>query len=177
MKIKLIVLGILVFSMTSHAQSTVKWYDIEEAFALVKTEPRKIIIDVYTDWCTWCKVMDRNVYENQIIAEYLNLNYYPVKFNAEQKEDVVVNGTTYKFVPSGSRGYHELAAALLNGKMGYPSTVFLDEITQMIQPIQGYIQPPQFDAIIKFIGEDHYKTKTWEEFQASYESPVAEIQE
>ena len=134
--------------MVGHTQTTVKWYTIQEAFTLTKTEPKKIIIDVYTDWCSWCKVMDKNTYENQIIAAYLNDKFYPVKFNAEQKEDVVVNGTTYKFVASGSRGYHELAAALLNGQLGYPSTVFLDEETRMIQPVQGYLQPRQFDEII-----------------------------
>ena len=117
----IILLGILILSATGFGQSQVQWYTIEEAFALTKTEPRKIVIDVYTDWCTWCKVMDKNTYENQIIADYLNHKFYAVKFNAEQQEDVFINGTTYKFVASGSRGYHELAAALLNGNMGYPT--------------------------------------------------------
>ena len=166
-----------ILSLVSYAQTTVKWLTIEEAFALSKTEPRKIIIDVYTDWCSWCKVMDNSTYTNQIIAEYLNNKFYPVKFNAEQKEDIVINGTTYKFVASGSRGYHELAAALLRGQLGYPSTVFLDETTRMIQPVQGYLKPRQFDEIIKFIGEDHFKMKSWEEFRSSYHSPIAELQE
>ncbi|MBN2481881.1 MAG: DUF255 domain-containing protein [Bacteroidales bacterium] len=177
MKLQLTILGMVALAMTVHAQSTVKWYTIEEAFALSRTEPRKIVIDVYTDWCSWCKVMDQNTYSNRIIAEYLNSKFYPVKFNAEQKEDVVVNGTTYKFVANGSRGYHELAAVLLNGQLGYPSTVFLDEQTRMIQPVQGYLQPQQFDEIIRFIGEDHFRTLTWEEFQVTYVSPIAEIQQ
>ena len=164
-------------SVVSYTQTTIKWYTIEEAFELTRNEPRKIIIDVYTDWCSWCKVMDKSTYSNEIIAEYLNNKFYPVKFNAEQKEDVVINGTTYKFISSGSRGYHELAAALLNGKLGYPSTVFLDEMSRMIQPIQGYLKPRQFDEIIKFIGEDHFRTQTWEEFQADYNSPVAGLQD
>jgi uncharacterized protein YyaL (SSP411 family) len=162
------------FIGAANAQTPVKWYTIEEAFAMTKKEPRKIMIDVYTDWCSWCKVMDSKTFSNKVIADYLNKNFYPVKFNAEQKADVALNGKTYKFVASGSRGYHELAAELLNNQLGYPSVVFLDEKTKMIQPVQGYIQARQFDGIIKFIGGDDYKTKKWEDFQTSYISPVKE---
>lgn len=174
MKALLISLISIFIAVTTNAQSTVKWYTVEEAFALTKKEPRKIMIDVYTDWCSWCKVMDSKTFSNQVIADYLNKNFYPVKFNAEQKANIDLNGKTYKFVDSGSRGYHELAAELLNGNLGYPSTVFLDEQTKMIQPVQGYIKAKEFDGIVKFIGSNDYKTKKWEDFQAAYVSPVQE---
>jgi thioredoxin-related protein len=164
---------ILVLASVTHAQS-VKWYTIEEAMELTKKEPRKMMIDVYTTWCKWCKVMDTATFNNPYIAVYLNEKYYPVKFNAEQKADVTLDGKTYKFVPGGGRGYHELAVALLNGNLGYPSVVFLDEKANMIQPFQGYIQARQFDQIIKFIGGDLFKTQKWEEFLATYVSPVKE---
>ncbi len=164
---------IIAMASLTYAQS-VKWYSIEEAMELTKKEPRKILIDVYTTWCKWCKVMDTSTFNNPFIAGYLNEKYYPVKFNAEQKGDVTLDGKTYKFVPGGGRGYHELAATLLNGNLGYPSVVFLDEKANMIQPLQGYIQAKQFDQIIKFIGGDHYKSEKWEDFLASYVSPVKE---
>lgn len=164
---------ILALASATFAQS-VKWYTIEQAMEMTKKEPRKIMIDVYTTWCKWCKVMDTATFNNPYIAVYLNEKYYPVKFNAEQKADVTLDGKTYKFVPGGGRGYHELAAALLNGNLGYPSVVFLDEKAGMIQPFQGYIQARQFDQIIKFIGGDHYKNQKWEDFQATYVSPVKE---
>ncbi|HJX72345.1 MAG TPA: DUF255 domain-containing protein [Bacteroidales bacterium] len=150
----------------------VKWYSIEQAIELNKLKPRKLVVDVYTDWCGWCKVMDKNTFNNDTIAEYLNKKYYPVKLNAEQKENITIGDYTYKFVAQGSRGYHELAAALLNGNMGYPSVVFLDEQIRIIQPFQGYIRARQFDEIARFIGEDHYKTKTWEDFIKTYQSPI-----
>jgi len=175
MRTLLVITCFFLFSLSAFAQSEIRWYSIEEAFKLAGTEPRKIIIDVYTDWCGWCKVMDEKTYSNQVIAEYVNSRYYAVRFNAEQKEDVVLGGTTYKYVPNGTKGYNQLAAALLNGQLGYPSTVFLDEELKMIQPVQGYLEPKQFDEIIRFIGENHYKTTTWEKFSASYESPIAEI--
>lgn len=174
MRTILITMASIVLFASAHAQTTVKWYTIEEAYAMTKKAPRKIMVDVYTDWCSWCKVMDSKTFSNQVIADYLNKNFYPVKFNAEQKEPIALNGKTYKFIESGSRGYHELAAELLNGKMGYPSTVFLDEKTNIIQPVQGYIKAKEFDGIVKFIGGNDYKTKKWEDFQAGYVSPVKE---
>lgn len=170
-----ILISVLLFTAAIvSGQSPVKWYGIEEAFSLTKKEPRKIMIDVYTDWCSWCKVMDNKTFSNPLIADYLNKNYYPVKFNAEQKGNILLDGKTYKFVANGSRGYHELAYELLNGRLGYPSVVFLDEKANMIQPLQGYVQAKQFDGIIRFIGGDYYKTKTWEDFQAEFASQIEE---
>lgn len=161
-----------IISIHAFSQTTVKWHSIEEAFELTRENPRKIMIDVYTDWCSWCKVMDSKTFSNEVIADYINNNFYAVKFNAEQKEDVVLNGKSYKYVASGKRGYNELAAQLLNGQLGYPSIVFLDEKTNMIQPIQGYYEAKPFDQIMRFIGDDAYKTTKWEEFQANYVSPI-----
>jgi thioredoxin-related protein len=173
MKKLIVSLVILTIASTSYGQS-VKWYTIEEAMAKIKKEPRKIVIDVYTTWCKWCKVMDTTTFKNPFITSYLNEKYYPVKFNAEQQADVTLDGKTYKFVSGGGRGYHELAATLLNGNLGYPSIVFLDEKGNMITPLQGYYQPKPFDQIIKFIGGDHYKTQKWEDFLTSYISPIKE---
>jgi thioredoxin-related protein len=174
MKKWFLMIWVLAFSPVVYGQALVKWYTIEEAFDLTKKQPRKIVIDVYTDWCSWCKVMDSKTFSNAVIAAYMNQKFYPVKFNAEQKTEVVLNGKTYKYLANGARGYHEFAAELLNGQMGYPSVVFLDEQTNMIQPLQGYLKARQFDAILKFIGEDIYKNKKWDEFQSGYVSPIPE---
>lgn len=169
---KLILASVFIFLYLECFPQIVKWYTIEKALELTKKEPRKILIDVYTDWCGWCKVMDKNTYNNKIIAEYINKTYYSVKLNAEQKEDIIIGNKTYKYIPQKPRGYHELAAVFLDGKMGYPSVVFLDEKARRLQSIQGYIRANQFDRIVKFIGEDHFKTKTWEEFLANYKSQI-----
>src|SRR5688572_33238081 len=98
-------------------EGTVKWITFEEAIKKSKTEKRAIFVDVYTDWCGWCKVMDKNTFSDPQVAKILNDKFYAVKFDAEQREDVVFNGHTFKFVPSGNKGYHELAAALLNNQL------------------------------------------------------------
>lgn len=155
-------------------ESPVKWMTFEQAVERSKTEKRKIFIDVYTDWCGWCKVMDKNTFSEAEVAKILNENFYPVKFDAEQREDVVFNGTTFKFVPSGNKGYHQLAAALLNNQLSYPTVVFLDEEFRMIQPLAGYQKAPEFHRVIQFIGQDHYKKMKWNEWQSVYKSPYTE---
>ncbi len=174
--------GVLIFlaslSIAGQAQepsaSPVKWMSFEEAIARSKTEKRKIFIDVYTDWCGWCKVMDKNTFSEASVAKILNEKFYPVKFDAEQTNDVVFDGRTFKFIPSGNKGVHELAAALLNNQLSYPTVVFLDEEFKMIQPLPGYQKAPEFHRIISFIGEDHFRKMKWSEYQSIYKSPYPE---
>jgi thioredoxin-related protein len=167
----------MITSMTLIGQSgateegPVKWITFEEAMEKSKKDKRPIFIDVYTDWCGWCKVMDKNTFSDPKVAQLLNEKFYAVKFNGEQKEDVVFNGTTFKFVASGRNGYHQLAAALLNNQLSYPTVVFLDEEFKMIQPLPGYRQAPEFHKIAQYIGEGHYKSVKWEDWQTKYKSP------
>lgn len=145
-------------------KSGVNWLTFEEAISLHEQNPKKLLIDLYTDWCGWCKVMDRETYSKTEIANYINQNFYPVKFNAEQKQSVEFNGHTFEYIPSGRRGVHELAAALTNNQLSYPTTVFMDEELRIIQPIAGYLKPEQMEPILLFIGDDHFKTTEWAEF-------------
>jgi len=164
---------ILIFISAKNPEKTdteINWVSFEEAVELNKAVPKKILIDLYTDWCGWCKKMDRDTYSKAEIIAYVNEKFYAVKFNAEQKEDVDFNGHTFKFVPSGRRGYHELAAALTNNKLSYPTTVFMDEKLQIIQPIPGYLDAATFDMISTYIGEGKYKNTPWEEYQKSHKS-------
>ena len=157
---------VVALNSSSFAQDkkTVEWYTIEEVQVKMKEEPRKVYIDMYTDWCGWCKVMDKKTFTNQQVANYLNNNFYAVKFDAEGKESVNFRDQTFNFVAQGSRGYHELAAALMGGKMSYPTSVFLDENLNVISPLPGYYPPEKLEPILDFIGNNHYKTTNYEQF-------------
>lgn len=152
-------------------QAGVNWLTFEEAVERSKKEKRKIFIDVYTDWCGWCKVMDKKTFNEPEVARVLNEKYYPVKFNAEQREDVTFNGTTFKFIEYGNRGTHQLAAALLSNELSYPSVVFLNEDFAILHILKGYRKAPEFHKIAEFIGGDHYKTSKMDDWEAGYKSP------
>lgn len=146
----------------------VEWLTVEEAEAKWKKKKKKIFVDVYTDWCGWCKRMDANTFSHPKIAEYLNANFYSVKLNAEDRNNIIFNGKVYKF--NERYRSHELAIEWLNGQMSYPTTVYLDEDLRIIQPIPGYLKPEEFEKIIYFIGEDHYKKRTFEAYEKIHKS-------
>jgi thioredoxin-related protein len=163
-------MGVRGQSKETHA-GPVNWLTFEEAVELNKKEKKQIFIDVYTTWCGPCKMMDRNTFADAEVARILNTNFYPVKLNAEQKEDISFDGNTFKFVPSGGNGYHQLAAALLSNKLQYPTFVFMTEDLKIMQAIAGYHQAPDFHKIVQFIGEGHFKKMKWDQWQSVYKSP------
>jgi len=174
----ILLLSVIIFvSFSGMAQdsgtTSVKWYSIEEAEKLNKQQPKKIMIDVYTDWCGWCKKMDKETFNHPVIAEYINENYYPVKLDAESKNEITFNGTTYKFVAQGARGYHELAAGLLNGKMSYPSIAYMNENMELLGAIQGYRTAQSIEPLLNYIVENKYVSESLEDYQKSFQSKIA----
>lgn len=146
----------------------IQWITLEEAAKLQETKPRKIMIDVYTDWCGWCKKMDATTFRDAEVVEYVNQNFYAVKLNAEQKEPITLGGRTFEYVATGRRGYNQVANELLDGKMSYPTTVFLNENMQVLQRIPGYIDTPTMKPILAYLATESFKTTKWADYQKEY---------
>jgi thioredoxin-related protein len=155
----------IAFTGASFAQE-VQWMTFAEAAERTATDanPKKVFIDVYTDWCGWCKKMDQDTFQNPDVARYMEENFYMVKMDGEGKDPITFKGKTYSFVPSGRKGYHELAAALMQGRLSYPTTIFLDEEMNMLSPVPGYQKPEPFMQIAKYFGENIYKEKDWKTY-------------
>lgn len=163
-KTVLFIAFILISSIT-FAQE-VNWLSWNEAAELAATDKnrKKVFIDVYTDWCGWCKKMDKDTFQNPEVAAYMAENYYMVKLDGEGKEPIEYKGKIYKFVPSGRKGYHEFAAALMQGRLSYPTTIFLDEELNMLSPVPGYQKPKPFLEIARYFGDNIYKEKKWDAY-------------
>jgi thioredoxin-related protein len=143
----------------------VQWMSFEEAVAKSGQHPKKIFIDVYTSWCGWCKKMDATTFKEAEVAQFLNENFYPVKLNAETKDTIRFRDKEFRYIPEYKA--NELAVSLLNGKMGYPSYVLLDEkFTMMTPPVQSYLTKENLMPILDYFGSEIFKTKTWEEYEA-----------
>ncbi|MCC7507044.1 MAG: DUF255 domain-containing protein [Saprospiraceae bacterium] len=146
----------------------VNWMTLEEALEKSKTEKRKIFVDVYTDWCGWCRRMDDSTFADPFVAQYLNDHYYPVKFNAEQQKDIVFKDKTYHFRRNGARGTHELAIEWLNNRLSYPTVVFLDENFSVIQPLPGFLDPAKLEAILNYFGTNSHYTTPWDTYEKRF---------
>jgi thioredoxin-related protein len=153
----------------------IKWLDIEEAVALNQKKPKKIFIDTYTDWCGWCKKMDASTFINPVIVDYMNKNFYAVKFNAERKDTVNFNGKEYiNPNPNGARSSHQLAMELLSGRMSFPSFVILDEKLNKVTVVPGYRKAPEFESILHWIGENAYQKQSYQEYSPTFKGTAVE---
>ncbi|MBK6996034.1 MAG: DUF255 domain-containing protein [Lewinellaceae bacterium] len=144
-----------------------KWYTWEEAVALNKTKPKKIVVDVFTNWCGWCKKMDKGAFSDPAVAAYIAANFYPVKLNAEQREEINFNNEEFIFVANdnGRGGVHSLAYALLDGKMGYPTLVYLNEKYERIMISPGFKESDDLMKELRFAAEEMYSKTTWEKYK------------
>jgi len=152
-------------------QAEVNWYTWEDAVAANAVHKKKIYIDIYTDWCGPCKYMDKTTFSDPQVVNYLNENFYPVKFNAERKEPLTHNGTTHVYTPFQNRGYHQFAASLLEGKLSYPTSVFLTEDLVLEQRISGTLSPVKMHKVLTYVAEETVKHSpmSWNEYQKQYD--------
>lgn len=134
----------------------IKWHNFPDALAKGKAENKMIVVDFYTDWCTWCKVMDEKTYGNEKVMDFAAKKLVMSKVDAESKAK-----TSYK---GKQLSYRELSAGF--GVRGYPATIFLTPQGEFITHVSGYIKPDKFIPILEYLEGGHYKDLKFEEFLA-----------
>lgn len=154
--------GNLLAQETLAKKTAVEWMSFEQAVEKNQNHPKKIFIDVYTHWCGWCKRMDASTFSDPDVAEYMNKYFYSVKLDAETKDTLSYKGKDYSFRPDYKS--NELAAILLNGQMSYPTCVYMDEESNLIGPVPGYLTKDQMLPVLRYFAENIYKTTSWEEY-------------
>lgn len=182
MKKTIVLVLFALFATVSISAQEINWVTLEEAVALQKKEPRKIMMDVYTSWCGPCKALDRNTFKNKDVADYVNKNYYAVKFNAEGNDVIKFRGETFtnpNYNPakaSRRNSVHQLSRFF--SIRSYPTIVFLDEEAEFLAPIVGYKKPQQLELYLKMFKKDEHKgMDTQKAFNDYYKKFKAEFKE
>jgi thioredoxin-related protein len=142
----------------------IHWLTWEEAQKQMAVKPKKVYVDVYTDWCGWCKVMEKKTFTNPSLIKYMNENFYAIRFNSEKDDNINFQGKFYKI----SNGTSELAVKLMKGSMSYPTSIFFEENFANAQPVPGYLDLKTIQPILTYLGGNHQKTKQWPEYQKAF---------
>jgi thioredoxin-related protein len=146
---------------------------IDELQAKMQQNPKKVIIDMYTGWCGWCKKMDAATYTNPALVKYINNNYYAVKFDAERQDVINFMGKEYKYDPTYKANALAIELMMKNnpqGQMSYPTTIFLLENFQSPTPIPGYRDVKEMQLFLTYFGDNAYKHQKYEDYSKSFVS-------
>ncbi len=157
-------------SSTPKNDASINWLTWDEAMKKNAVSPRKIMVELYTDWCTWCVKMDKSTFQDPAIVQYINDNFYAVKFNAETREIVSFKGQKFGYIQDGNRGYNLFSIYLTRGKLTFPSIVFLDETVNNPQPIKGFQSITVMERLLQYFGENYYKKMDWSLFNQSFDT-------
>ena len=146
----------------------VKWLTFKEAQEKNKTLQKPFLVDIYTDWCGWCKHMMKTTYSNAGIANYINSNFYPVKFDAETKDTIEYNGKIYKPTSKEPKTPHELAIKFLGTSLSYPSTMFVTNNFEYNLLSQGFIEDKKIEPLLIFMVENAWRNSVYDEFNKHF---------
>lgn len=147
----------------------VQWLSIEEVQEKMKSHPKKVLIDIYTDWCGPCKKMSKYTFTNPEVIKIINEKFYAVKFNAESKDAVdfkskryLNGGRTHDFAQEIGRTTTSLGSGL-----SYPSVVYFNESFEKISTLPGFYNSDEYVIILKYFSENYYKKVSFERFYNS----------
>ncbi len=170
-KLILVLISCLIIFSSGKVKPThekMEWLNLKEASEKLKQQTKPILIDVYTDWCHWCKVMDQKTYSNQKVINYLSEKFYSVRINAETRD--TLNWNNRKFAYNTGYKINEFALFATNGQASFPTTVILLNDGTPPIPVPGYMEPRELELIVRYFGDGEYKTKTFQEFQHTFHS-------
>lgn len=149
-----VLLGGLLLAAPASAQS-VQWRDWNSGLRAASASGRPVLVDVYTDWCGWCKRMDREVYARPEVRDYLAKRFVTVKLNAESEQAATYEGRSWTGRTLASRF----------DVTGYPTTVFLRANGEKLVNVPGYLPPDRFLLLLRYIGDGHMdRGVAWDDF-------------
>ena len=143
------------FASASGGRAELKWTSWDQGLKTAAASKRPMLVDVYTDWCGWCRRMDHDVYSRDDVREYLSRHFVAVRLDAESPSAVSYD----------SRRYTESSLAARFRVSGYPTTIFLKCDGTHLVNVPGYVPAEKFMKLVRYIGDGHMERgESWEEY-------------
>lgn len=138
-----------IFSIQGNSQQ-LQTYSFEQVEQLVGKNPRPILLYFYTDWCQYCKMLQKSTFKDSKVIEKLTKDYYVIFFKGDSTETIHHLHQKFKFVPTGIKsGYHEVVYHYLGKRQEiYPTIIFLDEHFREILFLQSYLSSEELLEIL-----------------------------
>lgn len=141
---------------TSSADTAAIWVSFNEGMARAEKENRHVIIDFYTSWCHWCKVMDRETFSDPEVKKYLVEHFVTIRINAES--------TTEKVKYKGQEMTPVELARAFNVR-AFPSVAYLDRDGELVTIVPGFVPAKTFLPLLRYMQMECYNQRmTFEEF-------------
>ena len=157
MRLALVALCLSVAPIAQAADPPIAWRGWDAGLQEAKRLNRPVLVDVYTQWCGWCKRMDRDVYSRREVREYLGSNFVTVKIDAESSDPARYEGHSYTL--RSLAGFFRVT--------GYPTTLFLKSNGEHLVNVPGYVEADKFLLVLRYIGDGHLdRGETWEDYKA-----------
>jgi thioredoxin-related protein len=140
----------VMLNFSAFGQEQINWLKFEEAIAANAQNPKMLLVDVYTNWCGWCKKMDMDTFTDPKVIAHISSNFYAVKINAED------TSRTFEFM---GKEYTEAQMAAAMRVSAYPNFVIIEPTLQNIAQLPGYRGPDAFLAGLTELIEKAFKAK------------------
>ena len=142
--LSLILFSVIIFSAASvlALNPEIKWQSYQSGMKKIADENKKGFIHFYTDWCTYCKLMNQKTFTNDAVIAFLNQNFVPIRVDAEEQRDV-------------ARKY---------GVSSFPNNGFIAEDQSEIGKRPGFIPPDLLLKMLEFIDSESFKSMSFKDF-------------
>lgn len=177
-KLGIALLGCFLFFVSTGFAQELEWIRMDEALALQKENPKKILMKVYVEnVCEDCEQFEKETFRNKKLIRYVKENYYTVYLDGEGNDVVTYNdfeytNPNYNKDSKGRNSTHLFVNALKLST--YPSLVFFESDGSIIQAIGGFKDAQELELYLKMVATDKYKEITtpaaWETYQKEFKS-------
>jgi thioredoxin-related protein len=131
----------------SGEKAKLDWLNLDAAVNKAKSQNKHVIVNVYTTWCGYCRLMDKQTFGDHEVASHLRENFVLAKVNGEASSKVHWQGQEMT--------EREFARAV--GVTGFPATYFLKPNAEMLGGVSGYIRTPEFLIYARYVSTRWYE--------------------